>query len=132
MSIVNLQHKNEVVVMGGIVLTAQAACPITAGQVGLWLDSVSGLVKVRLADGTDTVQGNEKLYAFVGHNGAGAITLTGAAVGDVVLGLIDVAAGTISAASSFEATISVVNQIQQSSVSDLSAKKYAVLLASAA
>lgn len=72
-----------------------------------------------------------KLYAFAGHNGAGACTLTGAAVGDRVVGVIDLAEGSISAAASFESAITVVNQIQQSSASDLSLVKYAVILIAA-
>ena len=72
-----------------------------------------------------------KFISFDGINGAGACTATGAAVGDKVLyvaGLTESALGNASAA--FEATITVINQVQQSSVSNLSANNYlAVLLA---
>lgn len=64
---------------------------------------------------------------FTGRNGAGAITLTGAKVGDKVIictNLTDEANG----ATNFESTITVVDQIQQSSASDLSTKKFGVLL----
>jgi aspartate 1-decarboxylase len=71
-----------------------------------------------------------KFYSFTGRNGAGAITLTGAAVGDVVIGVAGIS--TVgNAAASFEGTITVVNQIQQSSASNLSAVTYTVLLAPA-
>lgn len=71
-----------------------------------------------------------KLFAFTGRNAAGAITLTGAKVGDKVVGVADVAAGSVSAAASFESTITVADQIQQSSASNLSAVKYLVILES--
>lgn len=68
-----------------------------------------------------------ELIGFTGRNGAGAITLTGAAVGDVVIGVANVTDGADDS-SGFETAITVVNQIQQSSASDLSTKKYAALL----
>jgi len=69
-----------------------------------------------------------RLLAFTGRNGAGACTATGTKVGDTVIGVIDLAAGTVSAASSFEATITVNDQIQQSNAGNLSAIKYALLV----
>jgi hypothetical protein len=68
-----------------------------------------------------------RFSAFTGKSGTGACTLTGAAVGDVVLGVVNLTDGG-NASSSFESTITVVNQIQQSSASDLSTKKFSVLL----
>jgi hypothetical protein len=68
-----------------------------------------------------------KLSAFTGKNGAGACTLTGAKVGDVVAGVVCITDGDDQAAS-FETTITVADEIQQSSASNLSAKKYSVLL----
>lgn len=72
----------------------------------------------------------QRFLAFAGHNGAGACTLTGAKVGDKVTGIIDLAGATVSAAASFEAVITVADQIQQTSASNLSALKYAALLVS--
>jgi hypothetical protein len=82
---------------------------------------------------------------FVARNGAGAITLTGAAVGDRVLGgwksgdaSDHNTAGEGSVATTaafvalFEAAITVVNQIQQASATDLSDNKYTVILLPAA
>lgn len=74
-----------------------------------------------------------KLISLDGRSGAGACTATGAAVGDKVLyvaGLTEGALGNASA--SFEATVTVVNQIQQSSASNLSANNYLAVLLSVA
>jgi hypothetical protein len=70
-----------------------------------------------------------RFFGAVGHNGVGAVTLTGAKVGDVVIGVVNVTDGA-SLSSSFESKITVADQIQQSSVSDLSTKKLSVLLVS--
>lgn len=70
------------------------------------------------------------LLGFTGRNGAGACTLTGAVVGDAVVGVVNLAGGGASA--SFESAITVADQIQQSSVSDLSAAAFGVLLIQAA
>lgn len=67
------------------------------------------------------------LISFTGHNGAGACTANGVAVGDViyaVAGLTDVGA----ADASFEEVVTVVNQIQQASASDLSLKNFVALV----
>lgn len=70
-----------------------------------------------------------KFITVDGRNGAGAITATGAVVGDVVIGVAGVTAGALGAATaSFESAITVVNQIQQSSASNLSANDYLVVL----
>jgi hypothetical protein len=62
-----------------------------------------------------------------GKNGAGAITLTGAKVGDNVISVVNLSTPA-DASASFEDTITVADQIQQSSASDLSAVKYLVTL----
>jgi len=70
-----------------------------------------------------------KLLSFDGVAAAGPCTLTGAAVGDYVImvtGLTEGALGNASA--SFEGAITVINQIQQSSASNLSANNYLALL----
>ena len=57
------------------------------------------------------------------------ITATGAVVGDKVIGVAGLTAGALGAATaSFEATITVVDQVQQSSASNLSANDYLVVL----
>lgn len=82
-------------------------------------------------DAVAALPAKTKVYSFTGRNGAGAVTLTGAAVGDVVLGVAGISS-VGNAAASFEATISVINQIQQSSASDLSAVTYLVVLSTPA
>lgn len=70
-----------------------------------------------------------KIITFAGKNGAGACTAVGAAVGDKVIGVACITNGSMGAAdASFEATITIVDQIQQSAAGDLSTKDYIVLL----
>ncbi len=64
---------------------------------------------------------------FAGRNGAGVCTLTGAKVGDKVIGMVNITDATDDIGN-FETTITVADQIQQSDASNLSAKKFAVLL----
>jgi hypothetical protein len=75
-----------------------------------------------------------KSGSFTGAAAAGAITLTGAAVGDRVLAVfeIDTSSGVVTDKALFESTITVINQIQQVSAANLSAKKYGVILIPAA
>ena len=63
----------------------------------------------------------------LGKNGAGAVTLTGTKVGDEVLGVANITDHT-NDASKFETTITVADQIQQSSATDLSAKTMTYLI----
>lgn len=70
-----------------------------------------------------------KVWSFTGKTGAGACTLTGVPVGSVVLSVTGVAAGTKgNQAANFESVITVADQIQQSSASDLSANVYEALI----
>lgn len=63
--------------------------------------------------------------AFSGHNGAGACTATGLVVGDRILSVTGLASGTVGDQSAkFESVVSVNDQIQQSSATDLSANVY--------
>lgn len=72
---------------------------------------------------------NETTLAFSGHNGAGACTATGVVVGDRILSVTGVASGTVGDQSaSFESVVSVNDQIQQTSVSNLSANVYLAVL----
>ena len=74
------------------------------------------------------LSGKVKVLGVVGKNGAGACTATGAAVGDKVVGIVDVAVATVNAASLYEATVTVADQVQQSSATDRSAIKHIALL----
>jgi hypothetical protein len=70
---------------------------------------------------------NFKAVSFDGKNGAGACTAVSLEVGDVVLGVAGLTAlGDASA--SFEGVITVADQIQQSSASDLSLNDYLVIV----
>lgn len=76
-----------------------------------------------------------KYLKFDGKNGAGAITLTGAAVGDRVFAIFGVKgsdATMVAGGTDFESTITVVNQIQQSLAGDLSGNDYIAILLPAA
>lgn len=64
-----------------------------------------------------------------GRNGAGALTCTGAKVGDkVLMAGVYGASPTATALQSLEATVTVNDQIQQSDVADLSAGKFDILV----
>ena len=70
-----------------------------------------------------------QLIAFAGKNGAGACTATGLAVGDKILSVTGVAAGTVGTqAALFETVVTVADQIQQSSDTNLSANLYLALV----
>jgi hypothetical protein len=77
--------------------------------------------------GIDDTLDSILFLGYTGKNGAGACTCTGARVGDKVAGTVNMTDGG-TASSLFESTITVANQIQQSSATDLSAKKFSVLL----
>lgn len=65
------------------------------------------------------------LMTFDGVSEAGPCTATGLEVGDVVLSVAGLTAGSLGdASSSFESTITVDDQIQQSAAGDLSSNDY--------
>lgn len=66
--------------------------------------------------------------SFVGATGAGAITLAGAKVGDIVLNVSTGASNGNSGIAQFEESISVNGQIQQIAPDDLSGSTYRVFL----
>jgi hypothetical protein len=68
----------------------------------------------------------DQFITVTGSNGAGACTLTGARVGDQVEGIVRIDSSPADASASFEATITVADQIQQSSASNLSAQTFLV------
>ena len=65
---------------------------------------------------------------FAGRNGAGAIPLLGAEVGDTVESLVGLIGASGDQSALFESVISVAGEIQQLSLDDLSAKYYRALL----
>jgi hypothetical protein len=82
--------------------------------------------------GTNSGQQAVRFKVFDGVDGSGATpdlncTLTGAAVGDKVAGIIN-SATFADAAADFESTITVVDKIQQVSLADLSGNTYLIVL----
>lgn len=69
-----------------------------------------------------------RYQVFTGSNGAGACTLVGAQVGDTVSTLVGVVGASGDQSTLFETVITVEGYIQQTSTSDLSAKKYRAYL----
>lgn len=68
-----------------------------------------------------------RFFMVTGNNGAGQCTATGTVVGDKVLAAMNLTDATDDNAN-FEATITVVDKIVQSSASNLSAKKFLVVV----
>lgn len=110
--------------------------------------TVAGLVELatdaEAKTGTDTaravtpanlaaVLGTIKLITIDGRNGAGACTATGAVIGDKVVAVAGITSGALGDAdAAFEDVVTVTDQIQQSSASNLSANDYIALLISVA
>ena len=70
-----------------------------------------------------------KTISFNGKNGAGAISAVGAVAGDKVIDVFGITSGALGSVDTlYETTITVNDQIQQSSGSDLSTKIYVALL----
>lgn len=67
-------------------------------------------------------------YEFAGLSSAGAVSLSGARKGDVVITLVGTYGVSGSQASKFESVVSAENQLQQTDAGDLSANLYAVVL----
>jgi hypothetical protein len=89
----------------------------------------SDTAKALTADDLAAVITKMDIISFAGHNGAGVCTMTGVKVGDVVLSVTgQVAADVGDKSSLFEAAITVNDQIQQSSATDLSTKVYMALI----
>lgn len=99
---------------------------VTAGKIG-----TGAVTEAKIGAGavtaTKIASGAFRRYVFTGAAAAGACTLTGAKVGDVVVGVVNLT-DVATATANFEATITVADQIQQSSASDLSEKKFDVIL----
>lgn len=117
---------------------AVTAAMLAAGAVEEGKLAAAAVATAKLAGGAVTgaklAATGVKSGSFAGRNGAGACALAGAAVGDRVLAVmrIDDAAGAVGQAASFQVTITVVDEIQQTAVGDLSAQKFSVILLPAA
>src|SRR5512138_3105003 len=124
------QGGNELVVASGGKITIESGGNIdaSAGTTTLKGGSVA-LTKIGLT--------GIKCLAAAGKNGAGAVTLTGAAVGDRLVAVFGAptAGGALEAkvpGTDYEAAVTVENQIQQASASNLSANTYVFILIPAA
>lgn len=124
------QSGNELIVASGGKITVESGGTIdaAAGTTTLKAGSVA-LTKIGLT--------GIKCLAAAGKNGAGAVTLTGAAVGDRLVAVFGAptAGGTLETkvpGTDFEAAVTVENQIQQASASNLSANTYVFILIPAA
>lgn len=122
---------------GSVTTTKLAAGAVTAPALGALAVGTAaladaGVTTAKHAPGSVTgakmAPTGIKFLGFTGVAAPGPATLTGAQVGDRVIGIIQTDATDLAAAAKFEATITVANQIQQSSVSDLSTHRYAVFL----
>jgi len=79
--------------------------------------------------GVAAVTAKMDIILFAGHNLAGACTMTGVKVNDVVLSVTGIAVGDVGdKAALFETAITVADQIQQVSATDLSAHIYIALI----
>lgn len=114
-----LQAKVASATAKGIVELATSAETITG------TDSERAITPAGLA----AVTAKLDIISFSGRDGAGACTMTGVKAGDVVLSVTGTAAADVGDKSSlFESTITVNDQIQQSSATDLSSKVFMALI----
>jgi len=90
-------------------------------RLGIVGDGLPGSTSALLLDGNVIGSARNPIKVCqVASNGAGAVTLAGAVIGDTVESVVNLTTpGDIT--SSFEATISVAGQIQQSAATNLSA-----------
>lgn len=115
----------------GLAAYAPAASTTTAGKVELATQAEGQAVTDQARAVTPYALGKAlaslDILSFTGAAAAGACTLTGAKVGDVVFGLAGLT-DMGGATSKFEAIITVDDQIQQTDNGNLSAKNYVVVL----
>jgi hypothetical protein len=125
---VRVPHGQTTAIIPGVTI---AAADIDSNAVEAAKIAASAVITAKIA--ADAVTGPKispaalKFIPFTGKNLAGACTATGLKVGDKVVGVINITDSTNDDAN-FEATISVADQIQQSAASNLSAKKFALLV----
>jgi hypothetical protein len=124
--IANVQVTEAKIATGAVTATKLGTGAVTEAKIG-----AGAVTATKIGSGAVTAVKLDsaalKLSAFTGKNLAGACTLTGAKVGDVVAGVVCITDGDDQAAN-FETTITVADEIQQSAASNLSTKKYTVLL----
>lgn len=95
----------------------------TSAETKTGTDTARAVTPKGLADALALV----KFYTFAGVAAAGPVTVTGVKVGDVITSVINVT-DTADASASFETAVTVNDQVQQSSASDLSTKKFQAVI----
>jgi hypothetical protein len=111
-------------------LTADdTAVSIHGRRLGLAGDGSAGDTSALLLDGKVVASSRGKLIVGVaaGNNGAGAITVAGTVPGDAVV-LVTNLSTPANASASFEGTVSVAGQVQQTSASNLSGSTFQFLV----
>ena len=104
-------------VTGASTLTGNTTVGGTLGVTG-----ATTLPAATTIGGKTPMTGSDYSVCQAGKNGAGALTLTGAVIGDTVVGIVNITTpGDLK--SSFESTVTVTGQIQQTAATDLSAKQ---------
>ncbi len=139
------QGGEELVVASGGKITVEAGgeIDVSAGTLtpGTTAIADGAVTMAKLASAAVTLPKMDpsgiKVLAAAGKNGSGAVTLTGAAVGDRVVAIFGAptAGGAMEVkvpGTDFEAAITVTDQIQQVSAGNLSTKTYVFVLIPAA
>lgn len=109
-------------------LQAKVASATAKGIVELAIDAEakagSDTARAVTAANVRAVLTGVKTISFPGHNGAGACSAVGAVIGDKVIDVVGLSVGHLGRVGTlFESTITVADQIQQTSASDLSVDK---------
>jgi hypothetical protein len=139
------QGGDELVVASGGKITVEAGgeIDVSAGTLtpGTTAIADGAVTTTKLAAGAATLPKIDvsgiKCLAAAGKNGSGAVTLTGTAIGDRVVAVFGAptAGGALAVklpGTDFEAAVTVADQIQQLSASNLSANTYVFILIPAA
>ena len=121
---------------GGAITDASiTSAAFAAGAVNTAALGAAAVATANLAAGAVTAPklnlAGLKVIQASGVAAAGPVTTTGTAVGDRIIAVLCTSANTASAAL-FQTTVTVINQIQQSSATDLSASRFIFLLLPAA
>jgi hypothetical protein len=139
------QGGDEIVVASGGKITVEAGgeIDVSAGTLTPGTNAIAdgAVTTAKLASGAATLPkigiAGIKCLSAAGKNGSGAVTLTGAAIGDRLVAVFGAptAGGALAVkvpGTDFEAAMTVVDQIQQLSASNLSANTYVFILIPAA
>jgi hypothetical protein len=139
------QGGNELVVASGGKITVEAggSIDVSAGTLTPGINAIAdgAVTTAKLASGAATLPKIDMTgitcLAAAGKNGAGAVTLTGAAIGNRLVAVFGapIAGGALEAkvpGTDFESAVTVADEIQQLSAGNLSARTYVFVLIPAA